>query len=471
MANAPSRSLNAPLRSSKIQARVDLYFRLRGDPEDAPLIALTEYVPLMVNWERNRASVADTCEVELLWTDLPFDIGVIAARGALLHVWLYEHQNIKRCKSGDVGHFAGIVDGIERDLASNRVHIKARDMTALLLDAKAGEGALAKIDVANAPSLTTIVRQLMSLLPGTESWDIEELTASATAKIPQPQVRPKTPIKGRAGGPPARTFKPRFKHMASLLPGQGEVSIWDAITAVCARLGVVPEVVPSVKGGAVARVILVAAEDLHLSAVLRPFERQGRQFRTITIGRDVLSLKESLELTASAKRPDFIQVASIDRETGTSVIGEWPTSRPRKSENGMFQTVEGLTTNEDCQKLARSAWEALAQNELSAEVIVTQPWSTGGGPDDPDLLYCGYGAALRLDYEGFDRVAASASQVLEARGIPGQVAAQIATAQAKLGRLSLLFLVVTAQHQWATGSAPEYRCTLKMRRTLGGVGA
>jgi len=459
--------------SSRISARVDLAFRLRGQ-EDEPLINMTHIVPIDVTWSRNKPAEADTCDISISRSDLPFDPRIIAPRGGLVFVWLFEHGDIDACKYDDPGLFGGPIDEIKRSLEDGKISIRARDFTSILLDATLGEGVLAKIPVERALSLADVVRATVNSVSDIDTWQIEELTPSAGARVGSPAVRPRERSKsktGRVSRAPKSILSARFKTMASVNAKQGQVSAWDAVSAVCARMGVVPEVTIDRLGRP--KIQLIAADELNTSAILRPFKRGNRPFRTLTVGGDVETLDDTIDLSPHEKRPDFVAVASIDRETGLSVAAEFPSRADRrrtdKSENGLYQTIEGIGTVEGCEKIARSAWESLSQNEFTMTIASPHPWSTGGSPDDPDLLDLGYGAALAVDYEGFEQLAnRSPSDILRDQGLPAVIAARIARAQTELGRLSLLFLVVSVEHSWTGGNQPSYKCSISVRQALNG---
>jgi hypothetical protein len=460
--------------SSRISARVDFAFRLRGQ-ESEPLINITHIVPLGVNFARNKPAEADTCSVEVFASDFPFDLRLVAPRGGLMYVWLYEHGDPERCKYGDPGMFAGPIDEMTRTMEDRKITLRGRDWTSFLLDSKLGEGVLAKINVDKAPSLSSIVREILDTLEGGETWQIEELTTSASRPISTPAVRPAERRKGSKAKPPRTVLTQRFKHMASVLPKQGEVSAWDAIAAVSARLGVVPEIGIDREGRP--KVVMVAAEDLNTSSVIRPFKRGANTFRTMTVGGDITMMSETVDLMPHNNRPDFVAVASINRETGRSVVAEWPKpgvgSRKRRgksqNETGLYQTIEGLETIEAVEAVAKAAWDSLAQNEFRVTIATPVPWSTGGTPDDPDLLDLAYGAAVAIDYSGFEQLAnRTPSQILQAQGLPAAVAERIQRAQSTIGRLSLLFLVVTVDHEWRGGASPSYMCRMTLRQTLNG---
>lgn len=513
-----------PRRSSRIRARVDLTFRLRGEPDTKDPIKLTGYIPKGYEWQRNAPGTADTLTVTLDAEDLPFDLRIIEDQGMLVEGWLYEHEKPEQCYPGAPGYFAGIVDALERNQFDTTVSLEARDYTGFLLDREVTAAELNKFDALTVVSLESIVRRMVALNPGSAKWEIRALTTSAAlpleaigfvqptkievrqaliqggkrvtqkvnsnkkvtvgvdsagnrAETKATQRNAKVSVVSYRVPTPAEILAMRIQFIAglgSLNTDTKRVKLWQLITDVCARFGVVPEVDVSEAG--VGRVTLVDAGALQTSDVFRPFARDKLTRRLFTVGENVATLNERLELAATDRRPDFVVVSSTDPEIGKTYRACWPpgSDTPRakvkgdRALNGVFQTIEGITNERHLLRLANKAFNALAHNQFTIVVSVDVPWSSGGGPWDPDLLDFGYGAALDLAFQGFDRVGADPTTILARRlGIRRDLAQRIADAGDRIGAMALAFQCVEVTHDWQGGEDPTYQCSFTARQFLG----
>lgn len=463
-------------RASRLSARVDLALRLQGEPLTMQPVRLVGYVPRSYDWSRNAPATADTLSVTMNAEDLPFDLRAIAPRGGLIQGWLFEHRRPERCAAGDVGYYAGVIDKISRDRFGTTLTIESRDFTAWLLDTELTAEQLNGLDLASAATLTAIVRKIMTFAEGAELWTIRSLTAAseltldAASTLTPPKIGPATkPKRGQAK--PAEILASRQLHLSRLIVDK-KTNAWDAITDVCARFGVVPEV--DVGPDGYGRITLIDAGDLQTSTVLRPFERGARQWRMLVEGEDLSVLREDLELSATDKRPDFVVVSSVDVETGETYRACYPPgldqSRAKKGTkpNGLFQTIEGIRSTKHLERLARRSFEALAHNQFTISLATNRPWSMGGGAHDPDLLAAGYGAALELGFANFDRLQNRADLVLKKRlSIDDETASRIVAASERIGASSLLFQVTEVHHAWEGGNSPSYSCDITARQFLG----
>lgn len=469
-----------PRRASRLSARVDLALRLQGEPLSMKPIRLVGYTPRAYDWTRNAPATADTASVTLNAGDLPFDLRAIATRGGLIQGWLFEHRRPERCAIGDAGYFSGVIDRISRDRFATTITIEARDFTSFLLDTELTAEQLNGIDLASEATLIAIVRKIMTFAEGTETWDIRALTAAAeltldaASRLTPPKIGPA--VKPTRGAPkPAEIIASRQLHLSRLIADK-KTNAWDAITDVCARFGVVPEV--DVAPDGYGRISLIDAGDLQTSTVLRPFERGDRKWRLLVEGEDLSVLREELELSATDKRPDFVVVSSVDPETGKTFRACYPPGldqerAKKKGEGGskptgLFQTIEGIRSVKHLERLARRSFESLAHNQFTVTVATARPWSNGGGAHDPDLLNAGYGAALELGFANFDKLQARPDVVLKKRlGVDDATANRIVAASDRIGASSLLFQITEVHHAWEGGNNPNYTCDITARQFLG----
>lgn len=248
------------------------------------------------------------------------------------------------------------------------------------------------------------------------------------------------------------------------LLGNGKINVWTAILKLCALVGAVADVRVAEDGKKT--VALMSAGSYHTGgSSFDPFTRGGRTVRTLTYG-ERIGLKESVDLTRSDKRPDFVEVLSVDRDTGRRLAARWPEYSDKQITRGQLtgtsQSVQGVTSLAQLQVLAQSAWAALQRSEVKIDVSTTLPWSDGGGPDDPDLLAVRPSAALELRFAGFDQVQADPIDVLVARGIPRRSAALLVAAS-RAGDTSLIFQVRSSRHSWGPGG---YEFSASLRRFL-----
>lgn len=438
-------------QASRLQARVDVFFRLIDD-SNGQLLGLQDVPCTQVDIVRNRPSECDTASITLAGDALPFDLRVIADKSMFASVWLYEGMEPGQCRDGAPGQFFGVVDDVARVRGELAVSLSCRDMTAIPLQAMMPEGMVKAFQIAVSASVETVVEALLAQIPGTYRWTVESYTTAAYAS---PSLTPLTikPVKSRRGS----SAKPApGLHLSDIVSAE-RLSVWSAITNVCARAGVVPEVRFGANGHPV--VILVDSSALNTSDVLRPFDRGGRNWRVFVEG-EVLQISEKLDLADTEGRPDFVEVGSV-LPGGRRLAARWPQAasvpgaKPEK-EHGLFQFVAGVSSEATLRDLAKAGYESLAHNQYKIELTLSEPWSAGGGPTDPDLLDLGYGAAAELVSGSFGRLAAVHDP---------HIAARIQAAQDRLGSLALLFQCAEVKHSWS--NAPGYRCTIGIRQFLG----
>lgn len=484
---APEAYTRRPM-SSRVNARVDIAFRLIDDPE-GPRVGFMGLKPLSLDMDVTRPGEADTIGVTLAPDALPFDLELIAPKSMLISAWLFEHQRPDRCVEGDPGHFFGIVDDIQRNRYSLRVGLDGRDLTAIPLNQKMSEEQVKAFPIGVLATLEDVVLSLIRQIQGTEDWRVESFTPAALQRAVPPII---VPAKGadrseyRAAARDVLAFAPKLKdflakgtwHLSDIVEPHA-LTVWTAICNVCARAGVVPEI--RMIGG-VPVILLVDGSQLQTTDVLRPFVRGNKRWRTLVDADGISELNETLSLSAGDKRPDFILVESMHPVTGRRLSARWPPAKTKeqrkldgddKTDEGEPQFVRGVASEEALLRMARAGWEALSHNQYRVEAKIKQAtWSAGGSPDDPDLLGLGYGAAVEIALPAFDRLAHvkgldSPEAILLARHVDPAVVKRIVRAQERLGAMSLLFQVERVKHSWVGGSSPSYECTIGMRRFLG----
>jgi hypothetical protein len=453
-------------QASKLTARVDVFFRLISDP-DGELWGLENIPWGSVRVTRNRPSECDTASVTLLGDALPFDLRVIAPKSMTVSIWLYEADDPGVCLDGAPGQFFGVVDSVERDRYSWQVQLTARDLTAVPIQAKVGDGFAAQFEIKGP--LDMLVEDLLRQIPGAQDWRVadylpERKILSADSLALNPALLPAAK-KGKRGAAPG-VAKGRNKVYLSNLIGSEQVTVWGAITAICARVGVVAET--RMGGDKNPYIVLVNGHELQSSDVLRRFERGNRRWRVFMDGDGIAALKERLEISDSSDRPDYVEVSS--ERAGRAIFGRWPAvDRDKRSkavdQNVLFQYAPGVESVETLQEMARTAYESLVANQFSVALTAPEPWSAGGGPSDPDLLTLGYGALVEIAMPGFEAFAhgKSTEDVLLARGVDAELARRLAEAHARIGALSLLFQVVQVDHSLSNG---RYQCEVGLRQAF-----
>lgn len=463
---------------STLRARVDLVVLLYGSDE---LVSLRGLSPRRVTWTRNRPAVADELSVTLDSDTMPFDLRLIAS--AVVTCWLYEHRDPERCRLGDRGVFTGRLDRIRRDRKGD-VDIEARDYTGSLLDAKLEGPQLAKVDLTTAPSLTEVCRSILRLVPHTETWRVETVGAAgnfSTLSTYSKREKVKPQAEGAPAEAPKRALGRRRSTIATLLKGE-KLSAWEAICKICALLNAVPEVdVEPVSG--FPRLRIIDALAAQASDLLRPFARGDQRERYMVVGHNVAVLEETLELGSGENMPDYVRVTTLDPDSGRAVSAVFPDEEASSGKtaaqyrkwledsNGMQLAGDGVTNWDQLRRLAITAFEDSRKNELSLTLETWQTWSTGGGPDDPDLLDLGAGAAMNVRFVGFDRLDTTPVDLLRRRGLPPDVAAAIARAQERVfaGDAAVLrFRVESVVHTLQLEGEPTYGCEMKLRTFLGG---
>lgn len=474
------------MRSSHLQARLDLGIRIRGAKKERPLatsrgrrdladgrldraetvlprlvdnLPTMSLAPVSATWKRNPPGSADELDVTVRHEEIPFALTVF--EGAAVDFWLFEHRDPRQCTQGEPGHFSGIVDEIQRDvIGDGTVTLTCRDWTALALGTKLGEDIVKSFKIENLDLLGAVER-LLRYMPGGETWTVESIgRAGAT---PVGVEAPKIEASKSAKKKPKRAAPVKEAPNLAMWVQPGEVSVWDAISDLCVRHGVVPEVGEGTNGRRV--VTLIPAADLQTSTALRPFNRADQGIRRFVEGADVTVLTEALTLSRSEKLPDFVVVASIDARTGIQVSARWPPEPAdeedkKRRTNGIFQTVDGVQSQAEILQRARDMWQGLAHNQYRVQLGTPHPWSAGGGPYSPDLLDLAYGAGVMLER----RATPNLGDGMVKRGVDVRLAMQLAEAHRRMATANTLFQVTDVQHQWGPA---EYSCSIGLRQFIG----
>lgn len=245
----------------------------------------------------------------------------------------------------------------------------------------------------------------------------------------------------------------------------GADTVWEAITRLSQLMGAVAEVAV-LDGGAVG-VVLVDALELQLGDVLRPFERDGSAARVFEFGSNIVNMTDGRQLLGG-QRIDWAEVQAADPVTGKMRRGRYGRSERSGagSDHGLTVTAHGFTDQSHLDRLAKAAWLNANSGELELAVTTDDPWSLGGGPDDADLLGCGGGAVVDIDFAGLalaDGVPLAVA--LRALGVPEDAADTLAAASAAASP-SLRFQAVEVKHSYSQTDDGSYSCDLTLQTFL-----
>lgn len=442
---------------SRLQARLDLQILLAN----GETVRVTKISPERSTWRQNAPGVADELDVDLSSTYLPVDLRAVA--GVRVLHWLFEHQDPERCQPGDPGFFFGVADTIDRDRGDHKLGLPCRDMTSVLLDNKVSLKELRSVDLQKVGSLEAVVKRLVDFGgPFAQTWRVRSLTPAGAKTVFRsltPEVRK---VKGKPGKTVAQATQRRLR-LDTMAEGD-ETPVWEVICQLCARMGAVPEIMLARDG--VPEVVLVDALDLQTSDVLRPFRRGGKTFRTLTLGRTVGALSESVKLARDADLPDQIVVGTWDHETGKRLEVTFPRdAKPLKGDKlrRVYQVAEGTADVGVLEKLAAAAWAESRQRQLELDVETWSPWTDGGDHRDPDLLSAGSGMALALEVDDVYAFQ-EAGRVGDAfEGLPAEVLGAFDRAEAARPPV-MIFQVGTIDHQYGRDG---YTARMKLRTWLG----
>lgn len=472
---------------SRLEACLELQFFLPQPPAAQPsplaaitgisdevqeIVRLTQIRPERVSWTRNLPAVADELDVTFSASLLP--VGLTALEGARVTVWLYEHQQIWNCLPGQPGMFVGLADELSRDRSERTITLRCRDMTAVCLDAKISTAELKLIDISKSASLEGLVKLLLGFAgPFAADWKVVNVSrndaGSTYAAFLNSEIQAFQKRKGKGSkGKPATSTQRRLRTLDTLADGD-ETSVWDIICQVCVRLGTVPEVMLGRDGNP--QVHLIDALDLQTSDALRPFSRNGRRTRSLTIGQSIGHTSESVRFARNEDLPDQVVVSTFDHETAAFTEGRFPLDakgRGKEKPKILYQVVEGVSGQQALDSMAAATWVAAQQRQVEFEVETWSPWSDGGGAVSPDLLDLGAGAAMViLSSEESDH---AARRELEALDLPRDVIEAFMRAEDRKPP-SLMFQVAEVALEYQGGSQPDFSCKMKLNAFLGTQGA
>lgn len=279
---------------------------------------------------------------------------------------------------------------------------------------------------------------------------------------------------------PAKVKRTLVKPTYTSFFGRGGMKVWKAVMQICGLMGVVPEVAISDSGTVV--VVLTDVSDIMKGNVLRPFSRlhptEGlREFRILTEGETIgKAFTEERDLMGGRKI-DFVAVSSPNPDTGR-ILGPIRFGRPRQQGQskgrGLFLSVPGVTSEPHLAKIAQASYYDIVSGELRVKTGTPNPWSDGGGPDDPDLLYCGAGAMFEIRFAGFEDanskggIPTSLTDILVKQGMSEEAAIALAGAQRR-ARTMPLFQVLKHTIRFRGEGSGSFASVLELQTYVGAV--
>lgn len=248
---------------------------------------------------------------------------------------------------------------------------------------------------------------------------------------------------------PADTYRTHVSPTAADVFGDAQ-TVWDAITSVCARMACVPEVAIAQDGAIVIYVCDLA--EVQAGGALRTFEREGQAYRVATVGVDTpggMSEQRAILPRRESDPVDAVEVYSIHPDTGDVLTARYGRA------GGAVRRIpaHGVTDQAMLNRKAEAVWTALAMGEFRLDVPLLHPWTTGGGPDDPDAFGIASGTALGVRFRGADRLrGADLERVLRDQGLPTEAARILASASEEVP-VTMVFHVQSYSEQGdASGS-------------------
>jgi hypothetical protein len=247
--------------------------------------------------------------------------------------------------------------------------------------------------------------------------------------------------------------------------GSEKLSVWDAITKLCAKLSVIPEVTLAEDGSPL--IVLVDAEDYLDARFFRAFERAGRKHRIITYGRDIADMAESRDLTAG-DRIDWVECIAIDPDKGLTRRERFGKPGGREAGSGLQLPFHGTTKRSHLKRLARQAWLNANAGELEISVEIDVPWSTGGGVDDPDLLQAAAGTIVEVEFAVAKRFRGNALEdiLMKAPIFMPAHAAKVLGRASERSSPSLVFQVAELVHSGSGEGDGSYSCQITLQTFL-----
>jgi Rieske Fe-S protein len=284
-------------------------------------------------------------------------------------------------------------------------------------------------------------RQKVELVPRSTPESYSQRLAIKSKRVYRPAVYQTKVVKAT----PDRIF------------GSKRMSVWDAITRVCQLMGCVAEVGVSTSGNPM--VVIVDGLELQDGQTLRAFERNGKRHRVVVHGDDIAQLVERRQLIGGP-RVNWVEVYSTDPVTGRTLRerfddGGRDADGKRLDSNGMTVFAHGANSSEALQRIARRVYAQVNRGELEVTFSSSLPWSSGGDVDDADLLWCGPGALVEMQFARADRFKGlELEDALKLLGVPKGAARKLAEASERL-KPSVVFQVAEIVH--TLGEGGEYR--------------
>ncbi len=479
--------------------------------------------PTSLTWTRNLPATPDELSVTLPAGALPFDLRIL--RQIEVSAWIWVKRGLKddgsSLQHGAPGYFAGFAKLPTRDRRADSVTLECVDYTSQPMAHDLDPAFVATLDL--TLTLADLMRQILNQMPGGKAWEVlplgqlaGPLSSKAMLADEAQWAERKPPIlsflnsdpasqvisgfeKSFPDGPQGDMFrwpvyerriiqqgitakarKARRKEIFQAFDPSGNLKVWDAIVELCARMGVLPDVTVT-SAGRVALALTDAAE-YHSGAGYKRFSRQGRSWRRLTEGKSIDRFTETRDLVIGDP-VDFVEVGSTHPVTGKTIKARYGTADageigvitgqptgfvPTESKGkGVFQFAHGITDPAHLKQLAQVAFIAFAKGEYKIEISSLDPWSDGGGPDDPDLLGLAPGGAMEIAFQGLDEHAQGLDPAgfFKARGLPPEVAELVARATKQL-RPSLLFHCSKVVHRIELVDDGSYDCTMNLQTYL-----
>ena len=339
----------------------------------------------------------------------------------------------------------GLVDKIETtwDAKGFMTHMEGRDLTGLLCDLFVQPTMLAKLNV-NQP-INKVVQQIIHLVPllasvgGNKGDAVQVMTYEdewPKGIIPAPGILGDYTRVNLGVGGGANT-----EGGSSSLPGVvtqptgtiNKLKVWDVITQECGLVGGVPFFVGNKLWIRPAIALYDPNKQAPNALKPTPFKNfkprqidgytEPANIRTMSFGRDILSLKKSRKL-GGFKVPT-IQVVGVDtsskqrglprglsvywppivaaQDLGVSAVKATNAKRTAIAPSGQIAQTEpitisvpGIRSPDRLLEIAKNIYEEIGRGEVGGSCSTKDLWSLGGDNSDPDLLYLRPGDPVRF---------------------------------------------------------------------------
>lgn len=353
-------------------------------------------VPVEVDWTRNDITEADEATVVVDWADLPLDPRAIGdCRVTVYAADVQDPETVISIRDRRHVRFVGYVDepALEFGDDGQRVTLRCRDYTGLLLDAK-WSGSAVRVD----RPLSQVLRELIEVIPGYRGASIV--------------VARDERVFGRD----------------TWVPASGS-SIWDVCVAISKATGQTPRWV------------------LGELAVSTPEEALGKDTRILVYGDQVARMDLRRNMNPVAGRT--IQVSALDTGSNTVITGQYPPGDPQNIHGYLRPAGPWSRAVLDAQ--ARHIYETWQRRQVTGS-LETRAMSDLDGVDlvaleSGNLLYVRARSADRASVLGMSR--SELATYLHDHGMARTVANALANSWANSEDLATLFYVVRAAHRWS----------------------